>query len=281
MLVSVIIPLYNCEAFIQETVESVLNQSFTNIEVFVVDDGSKDKSAEIVQKIEDPRLHYVFQENAGVSAARNNGFGRSKGELVAFLDSDDVLAKDCIELKVKRFEEDKELGLVHANMQVVNEHTEPTDLIYSGKEGWILDDLLEWRDTCIPSPSSILVKREVVKAVGGFDTDLSTAADQEFFFRVAAKYKIGKVNKALGLYRIHGNNMHSNIVVMDKDHTLAFKKAKAYGFFKNKAFEKRCFANLYKTIGASYWKNQKARMKGFKLLLKAFFIAPVYFFKLF
>lgn len=275
VLVSVIIPLYNAEKYIKETIESVLKQDYENIELIVIDDGSKDHSKEVVLSIKDDRIRYIHQENAGVSVARNNGFKESKGEYLAFLDADDVLTTDCISKKIERFKEDDELGLVHGDMQVVDDQTKPMKEVYRGKEGWILKDLLSWKDTCIPSPSSVLVKREVLDVVSAFDTDLSTAADQEFFFRVAHKFKIGKVNKVLGYYRMHDNNMHSNIEVMESDHILAFIKAKEYGFFENVNFEKKCFANLYKTIGASYWKNAGDKFKGAKFLLKALILDPL------
>ena len=274
VLVSVVIPLYNAKKYIKETIESVLNQDYQNIELIIIDDGSEDNAKQIIDIIKDDRMSYIFQENAGVSAARNLGFKLSRGKYIAFLDADDVLTSDCISNKIIRFNEDPELGLVHGDMQVVDEQTKPMNEIYVGKEGWILNELLSWRETCIPSPSSILVKREVVDVVKGFDTELSTAADQEFFFRVAHRFKIGKVDKVLGLYRIHDNNMHSNIRVMERDHILAYKKAKEYGLFESIYFEKKCFANLYKTIGASYWKNAGDKIKGSKYLLKALLLDP-------
>jgi glycosyltransferase involved in cell wall biosynthesis len=279
MLVSIIIPLYNSEKYIQRTVESALAQSHEDLEVIVVDDGSKDLSADIVNSIMDNRLRYVYQKNGGVSSARNHGFKLCKGEYITFLDSDDILHEKSFEEKVKYAEANPCFGLVHGHLQVIDTEFNFLDDIQKGKEGWILEDLLKWEENCVPSPSSAMIRRSVLEEVGGFDTDLSTAADQEFYFRVAEKYQIGMVDMVLGYYRMHDANMHSNIRLMETDHILTYKKAKVYNFFKSKSFENKCFANLYKIIGASYWKNEGNKIKGIEYLLKALFRYPKIFFK--
>jgi len=153
-----------------------------------------------------------------------------------------------------------------------NSIRQPT--IYKGKEGKVLDDLLLWEGCVIPAPSSILVKREVVEEVGGFSTDLSTAADQEFFFRVAQKYKIGMVPEVLGLYRIHGNNMHQNISRMESDHLLAYQKAKELNLFKSSSFQRKCFSNLYMILAGSWWINGNNKRRGIYFALKSLVTYP-------
>ena len=95
--ISVIIPLYNKEKIVERSVNSVLNQSFNDFELIIVDDGSTDKSFEIVNKIKDDRIKLIKQKNAGPSAARNRGVKESKTDWVLFLDSDDELLKDALE----------------------------------------------------------------------------------------------------------------------------------------------------------------------------------------
>ena len=92
-MISVVIPLYNKEKYIKRAIESVLNQTFQKFEIIVVNDGSTDKSAEIVQNIKDPRIRLINQKNAGVSAARNRGIQEAKYEYIAFLDADDFWEK--------------------------------------------------------------------------------------------------------------------------------------------------------------------------------------------
>lgn len=275
-LVSVVVPAYNAEVYLAETISSVLNQTYQNLEVILVDDGSSDTTAQIALSFSgDTRFHYIFQKNAGVSAARNKGYRESKGEYLAFLDADDLWLPNCLEERVKILDANPAVGLVHTDMVIIDEKGVATGQVLQGKEGRILDELLLWNNTCIPAPSSILVPRSVLEAVGLFDTDLSTAADQEFFFRVAHRYPIARIPKPLGLYRIHGTNMHQNIALMERDHTLAYRKAAQHNFFKSKAFKKRAFSNLYLILAGSWWVSCRNKPKTAEFLLKSFLYNPL------
>jgi glycosyltransferase involved in cell wall biosynthesis len=270
-LVSVIIPAYKAAAYIKETIDSVLKQTYQHLELIIVDDGSPDQQDDLIWPYveADQRVQYVQQQNSGVSVARNNGFSHSKGEFVAFLDADDVWLPENIEKKLALFAQDSELGLVHSDLAVIDSDSKLTGETKCGKGGFILDDLLAWNGTCVPTPSSILVKREVVEKVGGFDPQLSNAADQEFFFRVANAYKIGRVPEVTWHYRVHSNNMHSNIALMERDALLAYQRAEEHNLFKSKAFRNQCFANMYWIVGASWWGDGGSKTKGLRYLLKA------------
>lgn len=271
ILVSVIIPAYKAGPYLEETVQGVLHQTHRNFELIIVDDGSPDDQAEIIAPLvaSDGRIQYIKQKNGGVSSARNHGYQLSKGTFLAFLDADDVWLSDNLESKLALFEQDQDLGLVHSDLAVIDGNSVLTGEIKSGKAGYILEDLLAWKGTCVPTPSSILVKREVVTKVGGFDTQLSNAADQEFFFRVANAYKIGRVPKVTWHYRVHDNNMHSNIGVMEKDALLAYQRAEENNLFKSKTFRNQCFATMYWIVGASWWGDGRDKSKGLRYLLKA------------
>lgn len=282
-LVSVIIPAYKAGQYIRETIQAVLEQTHTNLELIIVDDGSPDNQAEVIVPIvaSDARVQYIKQKNGGVSSARNHGYRLSKGSFLAFLDADDIWLPDNLELKLAKFANDSDVGLVHSDMAIMDGHSQLTGATKSGKEGYILEDLLSWNGTCVPTPSSILVKREVVEKVGGFDLELSNAADQEFFFRVANAYKIGRVPKVTWWYRVHDNNMHSNIPVMEKDALLAYQRAEENDLFKSKAFRNECFANMYLIMGASWWGDGQSKSKGLKYILKAVLVYPATIGKLF
>lgn len=159
-------------------------------------------------------------------------------------------------------------------MAVIDELSKKTGEVFQGKEGWILNSLLSWNGTNIPAPSSILVKREVVEKIGGFDTRLSTAADQEFFFRVAAEYRVVRVAEPLGLYRVHGGNMHQNIALMERDHIMAYKIARENKLFHSGAFRRKCFAKLYLILAGSWWNEGKSKRRGLNFLLRSFFTHP-------
>lgn len=274
-LVSVIIPAYKSAEYIEETILSVASQSHGNIEILVVDDGSPDNQNQVISSLAKdlPNLRLITQNNAGVSAARNHGFKKSKGQFLAFLDSDDTWKTNRIEVFLKKFESG-DFGLVHSDVEIINEKSVPNGEINSGLEGEVLDDLLLWDECVIPAPSSILVKREVLEKVGLFDTDLSTAADQEFFFRVANQFKIGRIPEILGGYRVHDSNMSKNVPLLERDHELAYKKAKDNKLFKTSAFRNRCVSNMRMIIAASYWGDYNSKIKGVTLLCKAIITYP-------
>ncbi len=274
-VVSIIIPAYNAAKYIRETIDSICKQSLSEWELWIIDDGSSDQTAEIVDTYtNDSRIHLISKKNEGVSIARNVGFQQATGEYVAFLDADDVWLEPRLEKMVALFRTRPSLGLVHSHMQVIDEHSQLQETIYKGKEGFILDSLLLWEECNIPAPSSILVKREVVDQVGGFSDKLSTAADQEFFFRVAAQYEIGMVPEVLGLYRIHGENMHSNIQRMEEDHLRAYQLAEENKLFKSRAFREKCYANLYWILGGSWWVNGRNKKRGALFLFRALIKNP-------
>lgn len=268
--VSIIIPLYNCERFIAETIESVSQQTFGNFEVLLVDDGSTDKTKSIVDRFvsRDNRFKYIYQTNKGVSAARNAGFKQSTGSYIAFLDSDDVWHADNLDLKLDRFDQDN-VGLVHSDADVINELSTKTDAVLRGSEGDVLDALLMWDGTQIPGPSSILVKREVLDAVGLFDEDLSTAADKDLFIRIAARFKVGRVNKVTWQYRLHKGNMHKNIYAMEADVLVLYEKAREMKLFRTLAFERKCLANTYLILAASWAGDGRNVRRAFLFLLHA------------
>jgi len=177
-LISIIIPVYNGEKYLAETIDSVIKQTYTNWELLIVNDGSTDNTKKVIQSFlsskggsasggKDNRVHYIFQKNAGVSAARNKGYQLSKGVFIAFLDADDLWLPDNLAQKSDYFSQKSSSALVHADMEVIDHNTKRTGIVYKGKEGNILKDLLLWNGCCIPAPSSILVKREVMETVGG------------------------------------------------------------------------------------------------------------------
>lgn len=275
-LVDIIIPANNSGLYIEETIQSVTNQTYNNYILWIIDDGSNDNTREIVHRIayNNSKIKYLYQKNSGVSAARNKGFSISNGEYIAFLDADDIWLKDNLQLKVEYLEKYKETDLVHSDTAVVDSNGSRTGETKSGKEGFILDDLLAWNGTCIPAPSSILCRREVIKKTGGFDTQLSTGADQDFFFRVASKYKIGRINQITWEYRIHDNNMHSNISLMEHDTLLTYKKAKKNNLFKSNAFRDYCFSNMYTILAGSWYHNGKNPFKAMKYIIKSIITYP-------
>jgi glycosyltransferase involved in cell wall biosynthesis len=251
-LVSVIIPNYNYANYLREAVESVLSQTYKNIEIIVVDDGSKDKSAEVLQEFGD-KITVIFQQNAGVSAARNNGVANSKGEYIAFLDADDVWLAEKIEKQIKLFSEDKTLGLVHVGVQDIDGNGNNLDVHLDGLSGEVSHEfLLLNRAVVLGGGSGLMITRKAFNEVDGFDLRLSTSADWDLFYQISSRYQVGFIEEILLKYRIHGSNMHSSVRVMEHDMMLSYEKAFANASTTT-ADRNECYGNLHKTLAASYY----------------------------
>lgn len=277
--VSVIIPAYNAQKYLSETISSVINQTYQNLEIIIVDDGSTDKTKEIIHSFSDSRITYFYQSNSGVSTARNKGIEIATGDYFAFLDSDDVWLEDNIEEKVELLERSNKYDIAFSSIIFINGQSERGE-IYNSVTKLDTKTLLSWQNNLITSPSILVCTRRVIDEIKGFDSELSTAADQDFLFRASSKFKLIKLQKETVLYRIHGENMHQNISLMEKDHILAFKKAEKYNLFESFWFKQKCFSNLYFILAGSWWVNGKNKLKGLRFLIKSIIIYPPTIFRI-
>jgi glycosyltransferase involved in cell wall biosynthesis len=207
--VSVVIPTYNRAEKVRRAVESVLAQSFKDLEVIVVDDGSCDGTGQILRHVFGDRIHYHFQPNQGVSAARNKGIEEAKGEWIAFLDSDDVWEREKIEWQLKALEQfDPQCCACYTDVHLLD-HPETRTLFqmagpYHRHEGTmgVNTDILE----VLVSPggagmlvciSSLMASAAAVRKAGGFDPGLGFYADSELMFRLAMLGGFCYVNRML------------------------------------------------------------------------------------
>lgn len=253
-LISIIIPNYNYAKYIARTIDSALAQTYPNIEVVVVDDESKDDSLDVLEEF-GSRIKVIAQTNQGVSAARNNGVAASSGELVAFLDADDLWSPEKLERQMAIIDRDAEIGLVHCWMTYIDTEDKPMGQMADGTAGQIAAEILRFDGGgVIGAGSTSLIPRRVFDEVGGFDVRMSTAADWDISYRIAARYKIGMVCEPLVQYRIHNSNMHGNVAAMEHDMVLAMKNAFVDGAKPNGGVG---FGNVYKTLAGSYFRSGK------------------------
>lgn len=251
--VSVIIPNYNYERYLAETLDSVLAQTYPDIEVIVVDDGSKDGSRAVLEQYRN-YITAIFQQNSGVSAARNNGVAASSGEFVAFLDADDAWLPKKIEWQVERFWADPELGLVHVGVDEVDADGHSLVKRLEGVEGSVGPILLQLkREGVLGGGSGLMVPRRVFDEVGGFDTRLSTSADWDLFYRISERYRVGFVPEILLQYRVHSSNMHANVSVLEHDMKLAFSKAFAAPSAEVAEIKRFAYGALHQMLAGSYF----------------------------
>lgn len=211
MKISAIITAYNSSAFIRDALDSILNQSRPLDEIWVVDDGSQDETAEIAAEYESRHVKYIRQENAGPGAARNLGIRVASGDVIAFLDADDTWMPEKIFLQERFLEDHPEIGIVsgHKLWRKKNETGEKTRLVkYGGMSNKKLRTELLFENV-VGNPSMALIRKSVFEQFGGYDPSLRWGQDWEFWIRCSAGFQIGFVDAPVITYRTHGGNLTS------------------------------------------------------------------------
>ena len=207
--VSVIIPAYNAMAFLPETLDSVLDQTFKDFEVIIVNDGSRDNIVEWATTITDSRVRLISQANQGVSQARNTGILNSKGQYLAFLDADDIWEPSKLEKQVSAFEANPELGLVDTLVFIVDQRN---NILYkagsSYEEGNVLRRAIE--ENLVMCGSSPMIRCQCIEKVGLFDTDLHGPEDWHMWARIAIHYPFKVIAEPLVRYRHHPSSLSRN-----------------------------------------------------------------------
>jgi len=196
-LVSIIIPAYNAERFIKRVLESALAQTYKNIEIIVIDDGSTDKTAEIVKNYKDPRIIYLYQKNQGQGPARNNGIKKSQGEYITFLDADDYYFPEKVEKQVRFLENHPEYQAVYCN--ALHFYSDNPTVFFKKKgnfhSGDIFKDLLE---SSYINPNTIMVYRKVLDKAGLFNENRYYPEDWELWLKISrAGFKFGYLDEDL------------------------------------------------------------------------------------
>lgn len=200
---SIIIPLYNKESSIAETLTTVLNQTYTEFEVIIVDDGSKDRSLSIVQSFSDPRIKVYSKENGGVSHARNYGIERAAYNYVAFLDADDEWDNNYLEEMSKLIASHPECGMYNCAYRRVKSnkiYTETPNIPDGVIENYFkttltLNDMISWT-------SATIIKKEVFATVGKFPVGMISGEDCYMWSKVANNYPVAFTKKILATYNM-------------------------------------------------------------------------------
>lgn len=206
-LVSVIVPAFNCDDTIAETIQSVLDQTFSDFELIIVDDGSTDETTAIVSQFDDERIVYTRQKHQERAVARNRGISLAKGKYIAFVDADDLWLSKKLEKQLRLMETQPELGLAYCDLFYFDavackdiELFSRQVRLHRGKVGLHL--LL--KVNFIQSPTA-LVRRETIDQVGLFDPSLPPVEDWDMWLRIAFLAPIDYVAEPLARYRVHEN----------------------------------------------------------------------------
>lgn len=196
-LVSVIMPTYNYGKYISEAIDSVLNQTYTDFEIIVADDGSTDDTRMVIERFMGKcpgKIRYFYQKNKGPGAARNFAIGEAKGEYVAFLDADDLWLPDKLKLQMEMFEKMPDIGFIHTNYKLFCSDGEISNYRFGitspvQLSGDIFPYLLR---ECVVRTSGAIIKKKCLDDTGLFEETFS-GEDYEFWLRVAKKFKAGYV----------------------------------------------------------------------------------------
>ena len=249
--VSVIIPNYNYGYFLRQAIESVLSQTYSNIEVIVVDDGSTDETWEVLAKF--PQVKVLRQNREGVSVARNRGVAAASGVYLAFLDSDDLWAPQKVEKQVQKFLSNPDLGAVTVGTTHIDREGHPLKTDLHGEEGYLAEKILLFHRPNIHL-SGIMITKQAFDRVGGFDPHLSTAADLDLAFRIAYYYPYAHIPEPLCYYRHHTANMHLKLSLFEHDMPVFFEKALSYPPYGK--LRRKVYGLYYRVLAGEYWKNR-------------------------
>ncbi|MDG6218134.1 MAG: glycosyltransferase [Candidatus Thermoplasmatota archaeon] len=202
-IVSVIMPVYNNEKYLRESIESILNQTYTNFEFIIIDDCSSDSSWDIIQiySEKDPRIIPIKNEkNLKIPKTRNKGIKISKGKYIVVQDGDDVSCPDRIEKQVEFMEKHTEYGALGSNMYVIDSNSEVIgERIYINDFKKIKKAITRYNPIAQPS---VIIRNSLLKnEIGNYNEDLIRCSDYDLWIRIGLKYKIGNLQESLVKYR--------------------------------------------------------------------------------
>jgi len=220
-LVSAIIPTFDRGWIVKEAIESVINQDYRPLEIIVVDDGSRDDTHGILQSFGE-KIRVLYQENRGVSAARNLGIRASKGELIAFLDSDDLWTHDKTALQVNFFNANPE-AMICQTQEIWIRNGKRVNPKHRHKKlsGMIFEPSLE---LCLVSPSAVMVRRSIFELKGYFDEELPACEDYDLWLRIASTHPIELMDPACTIKRGGHDDQLSALHSLDKHRIRSIQK---------------------------------------------------------
>ena len=205
--VSVVTATYNMAEYLKQTIESVLNQTYQNIEHIVVDDGSQDNTSEVMELYaNDPRVRFIrLDRNCGQTVAKNRGLIEAKGDFIAFIDADNLWKSNKLEIQFPLFSKFQKTGVVFSDAEYIDGDGKLLPHIpRSYHDGWITNKLLLSNFVTF---NSALVRRECIEEVGGFDEQLSMGIDWDLWLRISTCYEFAFLPEATYYYRLWANQM--------------------------------------------------------------------------
>ncbi|OPJ56515.1 glycosyltransferase [Alkalithermobacter paradoxus] len=214
--VSVIIPTYNYARFISNAIDSVLNQTYTNIEIIIVDDGSVDNTKYVLSQYTDV-IKYYYQDNKGPASARNLGIKHSTGEYICFLDSDDAFIEDKIDIQLNEFSKNKNIGLIYSDFYISNNNLDSIYRYYKCKSFKDHESAFKYLlYTNYINTSSVMLRRDCLFNVGLFNESYKYLEDYDLWIRLGMKYEFLYIDKPLVKTRAHFKSYSKAVDIYEK-----------------------------------------------------------------
>ncbi|MGJ5676625.1 MAG: glycosyltransferase [Nostochopsis sp.] len=258
---SIVIPAYNSEKTIKQTIESVLCQTFTDFELIIINDGSTDLTLEVISQFQDSRIKVFSFENAGGNVSRNRGLERATGEFVSFLDADDIWTPDKLESQFYALQTNPQATVAYSWTDYIDEQGKfllsGTHITANGNvyEQLIISNFLE-------NGSNPLIRREALVKLGGFDEDLTAAQDWDMWLRLAQNFDFIAVPHVQILYRISANSLSTNLVRQEKASLHVLEKACSKNIQDLTHLKNKSLTNLYKYLTCKALQQPFNRQKG-------------------
>jgi glycosyltransferase involved in cell wall biosynthesis len=254
--VSAVIPAFNSERLLATAIESVLEQTHSPIECIVVDDGSRDATAEVARGYGD-RVRLVQEENRGAAAARNRGAALARGELLAFLDADDRWLPARLERQLQALDERVDFAAVMCATEVVDRNLRPLGVIRQDPE-LTIEKLLMCRSPLVSTGSNLLLTRECYQSVGGFDETLPSRAgaeDWQMNYRLVERGTLTTIPDVLVQYRVHAGNASASAARLEADMVEAFGRIYSDTPLQPgvRRLRRRAYANLHRMLAGAYY----------------------------
>lgn len=209
---SVVVPLFNKANHIENTIKSILSQTFTDYEIIVINDGSTDGSEALIRDFNDDKIQIYNQKNQGVSAARNLGIEKSKGKLIAFMDADDFWFPDHLQELANLYYDFPECGIYCSRYEIRISKNHFQTPIFNGIEpsfrGIVHDYFFSNRPFRITWTSSLAIPKEIVEKNGGFTPEVTNGQDLELWTKIGIEYPVALTNKTTAIYN---NNIHDSL----------------------------------------------------------------------
>ena len=252
--ISVVIPVFNKGFILNETLNSVLQQTFTNFEIIIINDGSIDNSLEVLSKFNDSRIYVYSQENKGAAAARNLGIEKSNGEFIAFLDADDYWFPNHLEELIKLSEQYPNCGCYCSRYQIKNTKNSILNPTFKNISSEFIGIVENYFASNHPFKINItlnqMIPKKIVTEMGGFTEEVTNGQDLELWTKIGIKYPIAVHNKITAIY----NNYLLNTLSKNSFKTMKLMDFKQFEFEENKNPDLKNFLDFHRVFYAKHYK---------------------------